>query len=206
MSETEKRGQFRLRTLLLAIAAVASWLAWHQATSDVTNIKRELPGLRRATRELIVLDPNQFAVVEKPQIWSGEFRWEVYVPEGRSGQLHLALEGLTAAGYPSPACSLPVQPGVNVVEYEKNRGDDGWSFSLRSGDKAEETARPIDWMKRSVTTGYVQRFTETRSQSTDKPLELQRSRIRDADINTEEEGHAYNAREVQGELIWIELE
>ena len=200
------RGQFGLRTLLLVLAAVGGWLAWRQAASDVEQIKRELPGLRRATRELVIEDATRFAVVEKPEIWPDEYRWEVYVPEGRMGHVHLALEGLTAKGYPKPTCSLAVQSGINRVEYQKSKTDSGWSFSLRSGDEVEKTTRSKEWVKRTVFTNYVGRMTESHAQSTETPLDLLRVRVRESQLNTDAEEQAYNAVEVEGELIWIDLD
>jgi|GEM_PF-3845237 len=205
-TSTATRGQFGLLTLLLALAAVATWVAWYRAANDVEQIKRELPGLRRATRELVIEDTTQFAAVEKPQIWSGEFRWEVYVPEGRTGHLHLALEGLTAEGYPKPTCSVAVTSGINRIEYQKSKTDAGWSFSLRSGDDVEKTIRSNEWARGSSWTNYGSPMTESRTQPTDKPLDLMRNRLREGPLNTDEEEKAYAVAEVEGELVWIELE
>lgn len=205
-ASSKKRGQFGLRTLLLVVAAIGSWLAWHKAANEIKQIKRELPGLRQAARVLVVKDASQFAAIEKPQIWALERRWEIHVPEGRSGNFHLALEGITADGHPQAACTVRIQPGISLIEYQISKSDAGWVFLLRSGNETDKATRSANWTKQSSFTSYCQPLIETYVQPTDAPLDLIRVRIREGQYNTDEEMRAYEAKQVQGELLWIELE
>ncbi len=148
--------QFSLLSILLLTVAIAVWLAYRRTLQETAQMRRELPGLREVARELIVADPERYAVVQHHQNWMVDFRWRVHLPQGRPYTLSLethkispnnsgSFSGSVSSGPAAETCEI--DPGEHELELQKNRREDqSWQvLVLVDGEVVMEKTLPEEW-------------------------------------------------------------
>lgn len=169
-----RRWQWNLKTLLLLMAVIATWTAYVRTTHLNQRLRGEVDDLRELAGELVVTDPNQFAIVNTPEQWFGDNRWEVYLPPGAQYVLKLGERELDSAGLPGVTQSVRLSPGRRQVQLEQVQRDDHSEVNVEVDGRVVITARePRDAPKYRALGAY------TRSQQfpTSKPLILVSSRL-----------------------------
>lgn len=171
------RPRFSLLTLLLLIAATASWLAYWRIAKRTERIRAELPGLREIARSLIVEDPAQYAAVQQHSLWDDDFRWRVYLPPQHRYQVHLATDAVDHRGQPTPVASASIPPGKHELELRSRKADDHWQIDVLIDDEVRlSDTRPLEWNPRRGSSGASEIRTLRQSLTT-QPLSLFRRRF-----------------------------
>ncbi len=90
--------KFRLRTLLLLIAATATWIAWFESRRTIQRETLALEQLHVLAPELLVRNEREYACLKIDR--NDDFReFEYYLPQGRTYQLKLSsMEAIPEKG------------------------------------------------------------------------------------------------------------
>ncbi len=149
--------QFSLLSILLLTVAIAVWLAYRRTLQETAQMRRELPSLREVARELIVADPERYAVVQHHQMSMADFRWRIHLPQGRPYKLALATHNISpnnsgslSSGSVSSgpaAATCEISSGEHELELQKNRREDqSWQvLVLVDGEVVMEKTLPEEW-------------------------------------------------------------
>jgi len=187
----------------LLMAAVAIGIAYRNVRQDTNVIRAQIPGLLAAARELEIDDPKRFAVVSRLPQWSGETIWDVYLPEGRSLELSLAMDKVSSDNsFTKPLHRVFIDSGVRKIEFKYETQAKLSIASLLVDDTVViEERRPKDWEPRFGSTGGGQ-IHLSQQYDPDKPLVLFRRRF----VTRNARGGAAGTPKSpsQGILIWIE--
>jgi len=142
------RPKFSLMALLLLATLAAVLVAnWRIAESNA-ELLSQLPALRNYARELVVEDPNDFAVVAPHKVWMEDYRWHLYVPDLPIGtpMVMLQLEDVTMQGVGDPVAKAPLPPGEHELELRYDKQDGLWSIRVfLDGDTIIEESMPEVW-------------------------------------------------------------
>lgn len=189
---------------------VGVWTSFIRLKSETIRLDAELNSLLELARELVIDDPDQYAVVERHEEWNADDVWEVYLPEGDRYVIKLATRGIRMRFvwdgsetdyYPDTEHFAEIAPGRHVISLEKYFDGERLSGSvIVDGLLAVEALESNDWKPQAgySTGGYFER---SRQASTDEPLELMRIRFNEPSAvrNTGGVQGPYN-----GALLWIE--
>ncbi|NND96044.1 MAG: LapA family protein [Pirellulaceae bacterium] len=195
----KRQVQFSLSTILLLIAAIASWLGYYKLRYDSAELQREIDAMRTLAQELIVSDVEMFAAVQRQAEWYGEDAWDVHIPATRPYEVKLATENI---GLPQKAIntrSAPIDAGTRTLQLRTdNSGDDVVIRVLIDGQTAIEEHKPRSWQQSVGSSGHC--VTQIFQRDPNVPLVLRETtyKIRrpDGDVITPEP-----ARGIQ---FWIE--
>jgi hypothetical protein len=172
-----RRWQWNLKTLLLLMAAIATWTAYVRTTRLNQRLRDEVGTLRELAGELVVTDAEQFAIVDSPDQWYGENRWDVYLPPGSDYAMNLATRRVDENGVPEAAEKVLLEHGHHQVRLEQEQRGDHWEISVELDGRVAITAREAsDWAGDRGSTGMVD-YGGTEQFPTDEPLILERSRF-----------------------------
>ncbi len=149
-----RRWQVGLRTLFLLMAAIAVSMAYFINRRHNAALAARIEAMAPLAHELIVNDPKQIAIVKLEDLWMGEDRWEIHVPEGRY-RLCLATHGIGQDGFATVTQGAPIAPGRHQLAFEQRRTKDAYRVIVRR-DGTELIAReePSVWdTGHTITTG-----------------------------------------------------
>ena len=209
--------QLTLGTLLLAVTAVAIFMAWHRTRNQISAVQPRVEALKLLARELQIDDPANISVVSRLPTLAGEVILDFYVPPSQpkkpSHQLCLALEGILGHGYVAPGFPpadrcIVVPSGVHSVEVRHKDADDKDPNGqheivvLLDNEVVFHVMRPANW---HPSDGWTSTGSYPISQSfpPDEPVELLRRRFnerigsggsRSADVN----------KHANGILLWLQ--
>ena len=125
----KSRWKIGLRTLLLLICAVATWLGVLMNDERTRALQSRLDVIRSLVRELEVDDPGQIAVVKKLDQWMSEDRWDLYLPPG-SFRICMATREVGDDGFPPTMKSAPIRSGRHRLALDQRTGESSWKGVL----------------------------------------------------------------------------
>jgi hypothetical protein len=192
--------QWSLQTLLLLTAVVAVWTGYLHYRREIPQLEQEIEAMRWMTRELIVEDPHQAAVVKLDELWMDDHRWDVYLPEG-TYVIRLATRKI-GKQYPSPVTAeAPIAAGRHRIELQRDKGEEGWKITVLVDDEPSiETAETPDWDPGHGSEGSGG-FSISTQLPPDKPIDLHRLRFKQA---TKPGQYKAPQEPTEGLLLWIE--
>lgn len=194
--------QWHMSTLLLVLTAIAIGMATYKTTRDSARLQHEIAVMQPLTRELVVTNPQQFAVVQPNQEWYDDSRWHVYLPAAGSYQLKLATREIADKGVAPASWQYPIRPGRHELSFIKEKLPDSRTRLVISVDDVPviDAVEEADWSANPGFSGEV--FDdETRQLPTKDALVLMRRRymLRQPDgSSSTPQSPAF------GILIWIE--
>jgi hypothetical protein len=146
--------QLRLRTLFLLTAAVGVWVGVYNLRQRNAHLQVRIAALRPIARELMVLDAQQIAVVQKEQLWYDQQRWEIYVPEENSFRLCLATHEIDQENLAPVIASAPLPAGKQMLELHQRREGGQWTIWV-AGEDGEllSVSEPTNWNSGSGSSG-----------------------------------------------------
>jgi hypothetical protein len=196
-----RRWQVGLRTLFLLIAAIAVWMAYFINRRHNAALAARIEAMAPLAHELIVDDPKKIAIVKLEDLWMGEDRWEIHVPEGRY-RLCLATHGIGQDGLATVTQSAAIAPGRHQLAFEQRRVKDVYRVIVRrDGTELITREEPSDWDTGStMTTG--DNYSTSRQFPPDGFVVLLRRRFMPRIITNT--ATAQNIGPTDGVLIWIE--
>lgn len=112
---SRSRWQVGLRTLLLLMAAAGVWFAYIANRREIPRVQSRIDVLQPLVRELKIDDLSQIAVVLLEPQWYNEFRWRIYLPEGKY-RLCLATRQVAQEGFPSSFVHASIPAGQHLLE------------------------------------------------------------------------------------------
>ncbi|NND96050.1 MAG: hypothetical protein HKN47_01835 [Pirellulaceae bacterium] len=176
-TQRRRKPQVALSTILLVVAACAVWFSIYRNDQRFQSLSSQLRGLKAVSRELTVLDPNQFAAVKKIPTRFGECIMEVYVPRGAQYEICLALDDIDESGFVQPVSRAPISAGEQSIEirYEKEP-DESTVMVLRNGEVAMQQTRAKNWEPRVGSSGSSP-IDACKQYHPDEPLTLFRKRF-----------------------------
>jgi hypothetical protein len=171
---------------------------------ESARLQNDITAMQGLARKLLVNDPQQFAIVSKPENWYDDSRWDVHLPEGNQYVLKLVTREIGDTGFPMAAWQQPVSAGrheVSLVVDKGNKDTPPRITMLVDGRPLIEATEDQEW---ASATGSSGSGTVDRSQQSPvgKPLLLKRTRhmIRRPDGTS-----SLNMDEMaSGILLWIE--
>jgi hypothetical protein len=115
--------RFSLKTSLLLVTIAAMAMVIWQLYREVVPLRQENRRLRDELGELSIDDDTQFHAILSPQTDPDkfDFKWRVWVPEGRRYLVHFASENISQQGYPKPNFEGSLwldQSGEQWIEYQ----------------------------------------------------------------------------------------
>jgi hypothetical protein len=191
--------QFGLRTAFLITAAIAAWTAVFVNGRESERLRPRIEALRPLARELIVDDPDQFAVVKLDEMWYDENRWDVHLPAG-DYRLCIATRGIDQRGMTEPRSFAPIAAGRHRLSLDQiPEGDDQRLIISCDGARLLDAAETKGWAGTGWTGGSE--FATSAQKPADRPLVLFRRRYhvpRGDNMTAPPDGPS------NGLLIWIE--
>ena len=192
--------QWNIATLLLLMAVVGVWTGYFRMKSETARMDAELDSLRQLARELVVNDPNQYAIVERHEEWYGDHVWDVHIPDGSLYLLKLATREIDPKNFPETEHFVELAAGQHVISLEKTlSGKDMSARAIVDGELAVGVSESGDWSPEDGFSwgGSFHRSTQA---PCDKPLELIRIRFHKPGVR----GTGMPDEPYNGVLLWIE--
>lgn len=180
---TKRRVQFNLLSILLFICVCAVWIAYGSVYQETRKIEQQLPGLRAIARELIVEDPNQFAVVTRLPTMYGELIWDIYVPDlpDRTVTIEVAMDEIPYrskdASVMSSLKSARLDPGKHKIELLYQVDEVAKLTVLIDDEPAIEIERAKDWIDSTGHSSDSGVSALSQSYPVDKAISLHRRRF-----------------------------
>ncbi|CAN5899114.1 hypothetical protein BH23PLA1_BH23PLA1_08540 [soil metagenome] len=195
-----RRWQFRLRTLFLLVAAIAVWMTYFINLRQNDWLETRIASTRPLTRELVIDDEDQIAVVKLEELWYDENQWDVYLPIGEY-RLCLATREIESMGLAPVVKSTPIGAGRHQIALEKKPTINGWRVALTT-DRAGRliVEEPDQWNPGRGSSGGSP-ISNCKQQSAKEPLILFRRIFTRQDARGQlvsPDGPA------EGVLLWIE--
>lgn len=202
-SKPARRPRWSLATLLLLTAAVAAWTAVWRVHHENRRLRATLDSLLKMARELNVVDPNQFAVVEEIEGWHGEDIWQIHLPAGRRYRVKLATRGVERGGFPAVAkAEAELDAGRHRLELRREaQADMTQRLIVLVNDRVLlEASETADWTMRSGASSFGV-HSQSSQHPTDQPLVLQR-----VQFHTPKPGGGSTSPDgpANGSLLWLE--
>lgn len=207
MSNIRAKVQWNLLTILLLTAAVATWTSFLRILSETERLKAENRMLVSIAAELLIRDPEQYALIKVPPVWFDDHRWDLWLPQGNEYWLNFASRGIDPQGslrrYPDPTKRIRIGAGRHRIELRtRKKPDAAWQLELTCDDNnklmIDETA---DWKPVVGTSTYTDGNPHQSSQhSIDRPLLILR---RVHHIADGEGGSAAPDSLASGVVLWV---
>jgi hypothetical protein len=193
--------RWSLTTLLLVMSVAAVWVRVIQVSRQNRELRRRIETMRVLAHELVVEDPEQYALLKQPAEWHGENIWRAYLPPGKSYTMHLATRDLGSNDFPFPAASANLAAGEYVIELRRTRQDQrGWRIQvLVNGAELLGLDEKSDW-ESSPSFGSQGAGLLSAQSPTTRPLLLERMRFYSIDTQT---GKHSSTEFANGILLWI---
>lgn len=140
--------RFSLRHLLTLTALIAVGLAISVAFQRNRDLRRVQSNLLALSSQIKTKDGNQVSYVAIPQIASGFYSWNTYVPENMDYELRLGVGTVSADGIPPVVgrCSIP-SGDHRVTLYTGDSPQQEFRFAVFiDGELAIEKKMGKDWM------------------------------------------------------------
>ena len=184
-SRNRSRWRFGLLTLILLVAATASWTAYVRQRENIRRLEVSLGSLREVARELVVEDHSQYAAVRMLELSMEDFRWKVHLPAGHRYTLQMALHEIDSENFPPIDASARIAPGVYAVELRYDQPTKGqWKVVVLVDGKPVIEADPgAAWSPAGSSSGGTH-FDKNAQQPLDKPLVLFRRRFHGPAMNS----------------------
>ncbi|MFO0868183.1 MAG: hypothetical protein U0935_04485 [Pirellulales bacterium] len=196
------RWQVRLRTLLLLMAACASWLAWYGNDRETLRLTAQLAVLRPLACVLRIEDPHRHAVVLRDPQWYDESIWELYLAPG-SYRVCLATREVASSDFPSKYVTATLGAGRHQVEWRQVPHETGERGEVwANGQLLLSIDETLDWNSRLGSVGG-NTSSVLRQASPSERLELFRRRFTQRQPDG---GMATPTGPTNGVLLWIEPE
>lgn len=168
------RPRFGILSLLLLIAAAASWVGWLSKRAQMRKLETEIAEMRPLAGELLVEDTSQYALFSRPEAWMNESIWDVYLPEGNAYELCGTYENILKVGFAKnqPQDVLDVEPGRHVIELRRvNLNSQHTTTVILDGKPVFVQAHSKNW-KTGVGSSSIGQRRESIQQSTKHALRL----------------------------------
>ncbi|MGN6544687.1 MAG: hypothetical protein ACTHK7_06540 [Aureliella sp.] len=141
--------QIGLSTLLLATACIATWVSTWLNQRQIERLDKRVTAMKLLTRELVVKDRAQIAVVRQQPEFNDQELWRVYLP--REGlRLHLKTGKVPdigkAVNAQADVAVAPLTGGHHTIELKSTSEDDLWITRVFVDNQPVLTARdPRNW-------------------------------------------------------------
>ena len=176
------RIQWSLLTLLLLTAVVATWTAGYRMRSGTERLQERIDVLSTIGGELLVVDPEQYAIIEcAPKVRDDQL-WEVWLPKPGRFELKFLTRGIDLQRPPSQTRSdvdpsnvqvVTLNPGRYRLKLEMQKKGDIWHIALlANGEQIIQVEEKADWHGGGHSTMHDGDPRVSRQQSTEQPLEV----------------------------------
>jgi hypothetical protein len=199
--------QIGLRRLLILMLCAATWLAYATSQLRLTRMVSKQAMLRELSRDLVIDNPSQFAIVALDSELDASEAWECYVPDN-GYELCLATRDIDLAGYPAEHQSVPIPAGRYLIAVKEQtkpaKAPDAKEAILitvqRDRQLILEKSEAADWLTTSSSNATGQ---GSLSQQYDgkTPIDLLRKRIQ---VRTSPTTAAPPTGPSNGVLLWIQ--
>ena len=203
-TSTGKRSwQFSILNLLLLTTIVALSVTVAMLYRAIGPMRQELLQLRNEVGRLHIEDPTKLHAMQVQTDNELEWKWRIWVPEGKGYRVR-SHGGLVAKeGFPSDGGTIYLrESGEHVIRYRilRDPRDGHWYGSMHApGGSVGKDQQPwVKWRSRTSTSGGVS--SSTRSfDSTAKRVEIIRHRVSEtakSSLNIEDPAAGF--------MIWLE--
>ena len=173
-----RRLRFGLLELMLATAAVASWIPATMAMREIPDLQTEIAVMEKATLQLRVDDTSKLTIRAMPTVWRGLLTWKVYVPERSDLELRFASEGIESNNQPDQYDAVPLSAGKHLIHVKSTTDASGVHGSvLLDGETVLEQHHPPGRLRGSVSSGSTLGIKESKSFSVDETVVLTKQRF-----------------------------
>lgn len=203
LTAPRRRGQFSVRTVILATAVVTVWTAYVVQLAAIPALEARVQTLSALDGGLVVEDATQIAVVQRLDPWWGDQpRWDVHLPEG-AYRLCLAMRQVGAEGLAPVMASAPIAPGQRAIAFKYVPDSSPEAYHLVVTIDGQEAIPPqVCWnslgdasRRNSLRPGIVEQH------APDAPLVLHRMTFDHMEMF---KGIREPIRSQNGVLLWIE--
>lgn len=172
--------QIGLSTLLLATACIAAWVSTWRSQRQIERLDARVTAMKSLTRELVVKDRTQIAIVRQQPEFDDQELWHVYLPSDSLG-LHLktrkvpAMNG--AVSSQAGDAVAPLTAGHHKIELksearESDDGEEEWVIQVFVDDQPVLAVRePSQWKPRGGNT-TSSRYDKQADLPADQPVVL----------------------------------
>jgi hypothetical protein len=205
MSDAEpSRGrgpQFSLLTLLLVATIIALSVTVAILYRELGPLRGAVSRLRAEVGELEITDPTKLHAIRVDAENDLEWKWRIWIPEGKTYRLRGHGGPVPKEGFPSDGGTIYLRdPGEHVIIYRIRRDprDELWKGTLHTtGGSVGSDHQPwVEWGSHTATGGGV--GSSTVSFDTGQRVEIIRRRISRAKSSDDIEDPA------AGFMIWLE--
>jgi hypothetical protein len=198
----KRRWHFSILNLLLLATIVALSVTVGMLYRTIGPMRQELMQLRNEVGTLRIEDPTKLHAVRTNTHDELEWKWRIWVPEGKRYRLHSRGGPVPEKGYPRDSFSMTFgTPGEHVIRYRISYDprDGVWYGYLHMlGTSVRTDEQPwVKWPSRSSTSTGIYSTTKSYDQ-TDQPMEIFRFRVSDAD------GSQSIPDPAAGFMIWLQ--
>jgi hypothetical protein len=149
------RPRWNLLTLILFAAVVCTWSLYYRLRVDNARLRVGIQTMQGWSRKLRIEHPDRVAVVQIPETWYDELKWDVALPSeeavaagGVRYKLCLATREIDfpKEGFPT-ASEFVLPPGRHQIELKTVDKRDGSSIiiALLDDQPVIELSEPADW-------------------------------------------------------------
>jgi hypothetical protein len=141
-----RRWQVGMRTLLLAMAAIAVWIAFFINRRQNALLRERIHAMRLIAHELVINDDQKTAVVSLEKMWFDQDRWDIYLPR-RDYRLCIATRGIVyQEGTASKLKCEPLKPGRHRIALVQKKNEKDWQVNVMVDDAEFLSVRePREW-------------------------------------------------------------
>ena len=149
------RPRWNLLTLMLLVPVVATWSQYLRLRHENARLRAGIQTMEGQSRKLQIEHADRLAVVQLPESWSEELKWQVACPReeavaagGARYKLCMATRNVdrdSTAAFP-PANEFVLPPGRHQIELRKLRKQGKWNIiALLDDTPVIEITEPADW-------------------------------------------------------------
>lgn len=167
--------QFGLKELMLLVGLLGVWFSVHRIKSKFPSIESEVQRLADNIDELVVLDPNKFAIRRLHGGWENVESWKYYAPEDAKRELRFSTSSVMSANvFPTDFESMALPPGEHTIHIHTPDASDGTLAVVYLDDKVVmRQSTPSSWGKYNWAEGFGITTVDSIGQPIDEPLLLQ---------------------------------
>jgi len=155
------RARFSLSGILVAIAAAAVWAAASNLHLENLELRRNRDALKQLARRLRVSDPTELARTIWPKVADNYETYEIFIPDGQSYDLHLAVGVLTKDSLPIPDETFSIGAGRHrVTTYVEDSLEEGYHITIYvDGEVVIDKSIDSQWMPKGWNSAEAIRWT-----------------------------------------------